>query len=46
MGPRGGQEQRNERDWHCFQQENPGAMAVPAQESSGWRDPTPQNPAS
>lgn len=35
-GPYGGQEQRNPRGLHCFQQEKPGAMAVPVGEGGGW----------
>lgn len=44
-GPRGGQEQRNPWGLHCFQQEKPGAVAVPAGEGSGWGGPAPQNPS-
>lgn len=44
-GPYGGQEQRNGRGLHCFQQEKPGAMAVPVREGGGWGGPAPQNPS-
>lgn len=44
-GPWGGQEQRNRREPHCFQQEKPGAVAVPAGEGNGWGAAAPQTPA-
>lgn len=38
-GPRGGQEQRNQRKPHRFQQERLGTAVVPAGEGRGWKLP-------